>query len=298
MRAASCQEQHQLAMQALASVGIDRTSNVRTARALNLTPVGTMGHEHIQRFGSSLRAFEAMRDRVTGPISYLPDTFSTLDEGVPAAIRVMQDAPRRLATIRFDAEKYAHEHYVATVCKLRARDLEPNLAHESGYDDTKIDSMEELRRAVNWPAEKQSYGVGGWFMAPPWVHFRRDDVAAVYKLSWSGRPVRKLGDEPGSAKASIPGKPVLWRGHLGEADYQGPVGWVCQEGEDWTPPRASQITDVFDLPRWLRFDANDIRDIQKRHEGNGLQMSPGTIAAVESCRREREAAFEAVREGV
>lgn len=294
MRASSCQEQHRNAMAALSDIGINRTSNVESAYTLDIDPVGTMGHEHIQRFGSSLRAFEAMRDRVPGFISYLPDTFSTLDEGIPAALKVLAADPARASGIRFDAETYAEEHYVSTVCRLRARGLAPRLLLESGWNEAKTLRFEELRTALRWPADLQGYGIGGYFVKPPWKTFLRDDVAAVYKLSFSGRPVRKLGDEPGGAKASLPGKPVLWRGLVGEAGYSGPVGWVCQEGEDWTPPSAMRLTGLGSVPARVRFSLSEVKGFRGQKP---LGYSPETLRMMESCAAETRRAFEEVRGG-
>lgn len=293
MRAASCQAQHQIAMIALSGIGINRTSNVESARVLGIDPVGTMGHEHIQRFGSSLRAFEAMRDRVPGFISYLPDTYSTLGEGIPAALKALAADPRRASGIRFDAETYAEEHYVSAICRLRARGLAPRLLLESGWNDIKTLRFEELRTALRWPADLQGYGIGGYFVKPPWNTFLRDDVAAVYKLSWSGRPVRKLGDEPNGAKASLPGKPVLWRGLVGAAGYDGPVGWVCQEGEGWVPPMAVRLTGCESTPAAVRFNAAEVKGFQGVKP---VGYSPETLKMMETCAAETRRAFEEARD--
>lgn len=291
MRAASCQEQHQMAVAALVQMGITRTSNVASAFTVCVDPVGTMGHEHVQRFGSSLRAFRAMRERLPGFLSYLPDTYSTLDEGVPAALRVLDEDLGNLNAIRFDSDAWAKEHYISTICRLRARGREARLLLESGWNDSKTAEFEKLRVLLDWPADLQGYGIGGWFVDPPWKTFRRNDVAAVYKLSFSGRPVRKRGDEPGGGKASIPGKPVLWRGHLGESGYDGPVGWVCQEGEAWAPPRATRLTGG-EVPRWLRFSPEEIKGFNVQP----IAYSPETQRAMAQCNVEMQQALLEARE--
>ena len=51
MRAVTCYEQHEIALRAVKEAGITRTSNVAIARMLDMIPVGTMGHEHVQRHG-------------------------------------------------------------------------------------------------------------------------------------------------------------------------------------------------------------------------------------------------------
>jgi len=62
MRSASCLEQHEIALRACREAGIRRTSNVLLARTLGMIPVGTMGHEHVQRYGADEPAFRAMLD--------------------------------------------------------------------------------------------------------------------------------------------------------------------------------------------------------------------------------------------
>jgi hypothetical protein len=76
MRSASCLEQHEIALRACREAGIQRTSNVLLARTLGMIPVGTMGHEHVQRYGADEPAFRAMRERRPGRSSYLLDTYS------------------------------------------------------------------------------------------------------------------------------------------------------------------------------------------------------------------------------
>jgi nicotinate phosphoribosyltransferase len=74
IRSASCLEQHEIALQACKDAGIRRTSNALLARKLGMIPVGTIEHEHVQRFGSDEVAFRAMRDRRPGRSSYLLGT--------------------------------------------------------------------------------------------------------------------------------------------------------------------------------------------------------------------------------
>src|SRR4029077_8147562 len=63
LRSVSCMEQHALALQACQEAGVKRTSNVYGASQLGMIPVGTMGHEHLQRYGSDEEGFRAMKDR-------------------------------------------------------------------------------------------------------------------------------------------------------------------------------------------------------------------------------------------
>ncbi len=291
MRAAACEEQHAIALSALRDVGIRRTSNVALAHRLGMTPVGTMGHEHVQRHGSDRAAFMAMRDRFPGFIFYLPDTFDTIGAGIPAALRTMADDPSRNSGIRFDSEHGVRGHYLYAVCRAREQGLLPYLGLESGWNEALTVEFEALREAIGWPADRQGYGIGNYFVKPEWGHFGRDTVSAVYKLCDSGgRGVMKFGDEPGQGKESLPGRPVLWRPHLGMAGWNGPLGFVAQEGENWTPPvAAAMLTGADTPPLAVRFTAESLREI--RTKGRGMGVSPETEHLIGACRARRAASI-------
>lgn len=281
MRAASCVEQHEIALRAHREAGILRTSNVGLARKLDLVPVGTMGHEHVQRHGSDLAACCAMRDKFPGFIFYLPDTFDTLASGIPSALAAMQEDPGRNSGIRFDSEHGIVGHYLFAVSRAREAGLSPLLGLESGWDEALTVKFEELRRLMDWPADRQAYGYGGYLVNPPWPSFRRDDVSAVWKISQTGsRATMKFGDEPMGGKSSIPGRPVMWRPLTSGAS--GPVGIVAQADETWVPPvPALRVTGA---PEGPRFPLAQVRS----WTSGPLQLSPGTQAVIARCVADRD----------
>ncbi|MCA9649902.1 MAG: nicotinate phosphoribosyltransferase [Myxococcales bacterium] len=227
MRSAVCMEQHRIALRACAEEGITLTSNVQLARELGLVPVGTMGHEHIQRWEADLPAFRAMRDMRDAAPSYLLDTFDTMGTGIRAAVKVMRERPHDCA-IRYDSgNKYIQ--YLHACELLREEGLQPAHVLEDGLDDQATAHFERLREFTGWPADKQLYGFGGFLVAAPMSNpLTRDRVSAVYKLSETvGEPRMKFGDAAGSGKRSMPGRPVVWRRLRGE----GPVGIIGQSGE-------------------------------------------------------------------
>lgn len=283
MRAASCEGQHAIALKAIRAAGILRTSNVGLAAHLDMIPVGTMGHEHIQRHGDDYAAYTAMRDRFPGFIFYLPDTFDTIGSGIPNALRVMQEDPSRNAGIRFDSEHGIRGHYLYTICRARELGMMPYLGLESGWDEKLTVEFEALRETVGWPADRQGYGLGNYLVKPDWAHFGRDVVSAVWKVCFSGRGVMKFGDEPGHGKESIPGRPVLWRPHLGMSGYVGPVGYVAQEGEEWCPPvPATLISGVETVPVPVRFQVSEIASFARSRVGT-VAYSPATQSLVDAC---------------
>jgi nicotinic acid phosphoribosyltransferase len=244
LRAATCVSQHLIALEACKALGITRTSHVWGARALGMVPVGTMGHEHVQRFGSDEAAFRAMRDRRPGRSSYLLDTFDTIHSGIPAAYRLMEEDPRRGDSIRYDSgDKVAQYRYAAA--EARRRGLRPVQILEDGFDAALTKTFEALREEVGWAPDEQFYGYGGTLVAKTsCTRLVRDRVAAVYKLSQTATtPTMKFADEPGGGKESIPGRPVVFRRKKGGGASAGaPVGIVGQMGEP-PPPGYEQLTD-------------------------------------------------------
>lgn len=280
MRAVSCSTQHMIALEAIRAAGIRRTSNVFLAQKLNMIPVGTMGHEHIQRIGDDYEAYCWMRDRFPGFLFYLPDTFSTLYSGVPSALRVIGEEPGRPAGIRFDTEHGIRGHYTFTVARAMEMGLKPRLALESGWNYDLTVEFEELRRQVRWEADLQAYGYGGYLVKPSWPTFQRDDVSAVWKLCRTGSlDVMKFGDEPGSAKESIPGRPIIYRPNPLYVGQFTPVSYIVQEGEKWLPPQGATLVSG---------TSEDSRLDPTKLGGVAPELSPATKDAIAACRKRRD----------
>lgn len=225
LRSASCLEQHLIALEGCRTAGWSRTSNVLGASELGLVAVGTMGHEHVQRYGSDEAAFRAMRDRRPGRSSYLLDTFDALRSGIPAAFRLLEESPARGDSIRYDSGDIEAQYRIGTAEAIR-RGIRPVQIIEDGLDLEATVRLETVRKELGWRPEEQFYGYGGFVVARTAPSgLTRDRVGAVYKLSETGgRPTMKLADP---AKRSLPGRPEVFRRVRGD----GPVGIIGQEGE-------------------------------------------------------------------
>lgn len=285
MRAVSCEAQHEIPLQAVKEAGIKRTSNVRLAQILDMVPVGTMGHEHVQRYGDDYEAFTAMRDRFPGFLFYLPDTFNTLRSGIPSALRVIAEQPERDAGIRFDSEHGIRGHYSFTVARAREMGLEPRLALESGWNYELTEEFEKLREMVRWPEDRQAYGFGGYLVKPEWPTYLRDDVSAVWKISQSGsRAVMKFGDEPNSGKASIPGKPVVWRiNPLYAGSMSSDI--IAQEGENVGYLSEARLLSGAVENGYLQ------PNIFGKEEVSTPTLSPATQVLIRECEMKRDEAL-------
>jgi nicotinate phosphoribosyltransferase len=278
MRSAVCMEQHRVALRACQQEGITLTSNVELARELHMTPVGTMGHEHVQRWGADLPAFRAMRDmRGTAP-SYLLDTFDTMGAGIKAAVQVMREQAHACA-IRYDSGNKFIQYLHASEL-LRESQLQPAHVLEDSLDEVATQHFERLREFTGWPAAKQVYGFGGFLVARPMKNpLTRDRVSAVYKLSeTAGEPRMKFGNEASAGKRSVPGRPVVWRRLRGA----GPIGIIGQAGE---PVREDYVDLCGDPEALERLRLCNVADLQRAlaipEDERRVELSAATQALVE-----------------
>lgn len=228
LRAASCSSQHLAALEACKEAGITRTSNVYGAQKLGMVPVGTMGHEHVQRYGSDEAAYRAMRDRRPERSSYLLDTYDTLNQGLPAALAIIAEDPDRGDSIRFDSGDKAAQFEFA-VHRARTLAVEPVYILEDGLNAADTCRLEALRERLGVPASHVFYGYGGTLISrPSFTPLTRDRVSAIWKLSQTARtPTMKFANSPAEGKQSLPGHPVVWRRVAGD----GPIGIIGQAEE-------------------------------------------------------------------
>lgn len=283
MRSAVCMQQHELALSACAEAGVMRTSNMHLARSLGMTAVGTMGHEHVQRWGDDLAAFEAMRDMRSSPPSYLLDTFDTMGSGIVAAVAVMRSR-EHACSIRYDSgNKFVQ--YLHACELLSVAGLEPSHVLEDSLDLMATVHFEQLREFTNWPREKQLYGYGGSIVAKPASNpLTRDRVSAVFKLTQTGdQPRMKFGNERGLGKQSVPGQPVVWRRLRGD----GPLGVIAQAGE--TPPEDyAVLSGNEDLVETLRLC--NAHELPRMLTAEGLSATSSPSPATEALTEQVSAA--------
>lgn len=270
LRSATCVEQHLAALEACKAAGLTRTSHVFGAHRLSMVPVGTMGHEHVQRYGSDEAAFRAMAERRPHRSSYLLDTFDTMKSGIPTALELIAERRGEGDSIRYDSgDKKAQYRFACE--RATALGVRPVHILEDSFDAQLTREFEALREELGWKPSEQVYGYGGYLVAATsGSPLTRDRVSAVYKLSMTGkRPTMKFGNEQGEGKQSIPGRPVVFRRVSGN----GPIGYVGQEGE--AAPEGYELLTGADRP------------VGPTHaEESGLGLSPQTRAIIEQLKKD------------
>lgn len=141
--------------------GADFTSNVGLSHVLGFPPKGTHAHSMVQAFMAlgegELGAFRAFADVYPDDCILLVDTVSTLESGVPNAIKVFEELRRRghrPVGIRLDSGDLAYLSIQAAW-----------LLDQAGFADTVIVLSNELDELVIWQiitqiqAEAPRYGV-------------------------------------------------------------------------------------------------------------------------------------------
>lgn len=285
MRSATCQMMHQMALESCREAGIRRTSSVYHARRdLSMKPVGTMGHEHVMRYGSDEAAFRAMRDRRPYRSSYLLDTYDTFLSGLPAAFKVMAESPRNGDSIRYDSGN-KEAQYLYAVSKAREAGLEPVHILEDALDLDQTIRFENLRKQLGIPSSQQVYGYGGALVAKPgFGTLHRDLVAAVYKLSQTGpKAVMKFGNEAKNGKISIPGRPVVHR-RIGSPGSEAP-GVIAQAGESYIRGGYTLASEM----AWGRIDLQDRLAAAKQATATSVWSSDTIILRNELLAEARKA---------
>lgn len=184
------------------------SSNTITDRDFHIPAIGTMAHAYVQSFDSEYEAFLAYAKTYPNDSVFLVDTYSTLNSGVPNAIKVYEDFLKpngyTLKGIRIDSGDL-------TYLSKKSREL----LDAAGLTKTKItvsNSLDEylIRELVEQGAQIDAFGVGERLITS-----KSDSVfGGVYKLAalkhdgvWV--PKMKLSDNV--VKTTNPGIKKLYR---------------------------------------------------------------------------------------
>lgn len=245
-----------MAVARLSSIaGFVATSNVEAARRYGLPAAGTMAHSYVEAFPREADAFRAFPEDLSGPVTFLVDTYDTL-AGVRTAVRVIKDMrlDRPLA-VRLDSGDL-----VALARETRGILDEAGLREVRIFASGGLDEY-DLERFVLERAPIDAAGVG----TRMGVSADAPSLDSAYKLvAFGDRPVCKLS--PG--KATLPGAKQVWRNFPIEQDV---LALREEAGPDGHEPL---LVDVMRNGRRLR-DSDTIAAARDRCARDVAALPPG-----------------------
>lgn len=184
------------------------SSNTITDRDFSIPALGTMAHSYVQSFDSEYEAFTAYAQTYPNDTVLLVDTYSTLNSGVPNAIKVYQDylKPRgfTLKGIRIDSGDLAY-------LSIKAREM----LDEAGLSDTKITVSNSLDEYLIGNLVEQGAAIDAFGVGERLITSKSDSVfGGVYKLAalkHNGKLVPKMKLSDNVVKTTNPGAKKLYR---------------------------------------------------------------------------------------
>lgn len=178
------------------------SANTIVDRDFDIPALGTMAHSWVQMFDSELEAFNAYARVYPDTCVLLVDTYNTLKEGIPNAIKTFNEVvlPKgfRPKGIRIDSGDIAY------LSKESRRMLD-----EAGFKDCQIlasSSLDEyvIRDLLNQGAQVDSFGVGERLITA-----RSEPIfGGVYKLTGveeNGKMISKIKISENVGKITTPG---------------------------------------------------------------------------------------------
>ncbi|MGM0497823.1 MAG: nicotinate phosphoribosyltransferase [Bacteroidota bacterium] len=191
------------ASRAAAIGGIGATSNVLAGYTYNIPVTGTQAHSWIQSFNDELTAFRKYAETFPDKTILLVDTYDTLNQGVPNAIKIGHELKKKgytLKGVRLDSGDLAY------LSKKTRKMLD-----DAGLSDVQIIVSNQLDEYVIRSLTEQGAPIDGFGVGTELVTGKKTAALdGVYKLSMiNEEPTIKLSDT--FEKISIPGKKEVSR---------------------------------------------------------------------------------------
>ncbi len=291
--------------------GAHYTSNVGLSALLGIAPKGTHAHSMVQLFVSlgmtELDAFRAYAEVYPDDCTLLVDTISTLESGIPNAIKVFEELRskgHRPVGVRLDSGDLAYLSIQAA-----------RMLNQAGFEDVSIVLSNNLDELVIWQIitqiaeEAPRYGIDPDHLVKRLVYgvgtrlitsWGEPALGGVYKLVavlddgyW--KPAIKISESP--EKTPNPGDKCVWR--LYDQRCKATADLI---GLDEENPRQSDpviLRHPTDHTKSRTLPASEIRDIEPllveilRH---GRQVYE--LPSLEAIRAQRQADVERLDTGV
>ena len=272
--------------------GVAATANTYSEYTSGIPVVGTMAHAFVQSFDSEYEAFLQYAKTWPDNTVLLVDTYDTLRQGIPNAIRVHQEylAPNgyKLRGIRIDSGDLAY-------LSNRAREM----LDAAGMHDTKItvsNSLDEylIKDLVQQHAAIDAFGVGERLITAK----SNPVFGGVYKivaLEKDGAIIPKIKISETLAKTTTPGYKQLWR--LYDAGGKAIADVITLHGETIDDSQPYELFDP-EYP-WKRKTVTGFRAekrLQTWMEAGARSTAMPSLTDVRAyCQREQQTLWDEIR---
>ena len=271
------------------------TSNVLTGQMFDVPILGTHAHSWIMSFPSEYEAFKTYAKLYPDACILLVDTYDTLKQGIPNAIRVFKEMREagiksKKYGIRMDSGDLAYLSKVAYKMLAEAGFEDAVISASSDLDEYLIDSMKEQGAKIN------SWGVGTNLITSS----NNPSFGGVYKLA----AIKNPGDEEFTPKIKLsentikitnPGNKTIFR--IYDKEY-GKVraDLICLVGEKFDESQDLVIFDPIETWKKTRLVGGTykLRELMVPVFRNGecVYTSPTTMDIQRVCTREKNSLWE------
>lgn len=187
--------------------GAKATANTITDKFFGVPAIGTMAHSWVQMFDTELEAFRAYAKVYPDSCVLLVDTYNTLEEGIPNAIKVfdeLREGGHEGVGIRIDSGDLA---YLSKKARI--------MLDEAGYPNVKIMVSNSLDEYVIKDLLGQGAQIDGFGVGERLITSRSEPVfGGVYKLVSTfkdGKEIYKIKISGDVEKITTPGFKKLYR---------------------------------------------------------------------------------------
>lgn len=193
--------------------GCTATSNLAAGMRFGIPVAGTHAHSWVMAFDTELEAFEAYAEALPNNVTFLVDTYDTL-EGVRRAVtagRRLRERGHELVGVRIDSGDLAW-------FSRRAREI----LDEGGFPDAVVVASNELDEYLIASLKDEGAAIDVWGVGTKLVTaWQQPALGGVYKLS----AIRRRGQQwTPRIKVSEATAKVTTPGRLGVRRYRGPGG--------------------------------------------------------------------------
>lgn len=273
--------------------GCAGTANTISDRDYKIPALGTMAHSWVQLFPNELDAFRAYARTYPDNCYLLVDTYNTLRDGLPNAIRVFNEeiVPRgfRPKGIRIDSGDIAYLSKEARKMLDDAGFEDCTIMASSGLDEYIIEDL------LKQGAQIDSFGVGERLITAK----SQPVFSGVYKLTAveeDGEIIPKIKISSNVGKITTPGFKQIYR--LFDKDTHKAIGDVVTEhGEEIDPNKPYEI--FHPLFTWKRKTITNFYTkkllVQIFDKGNQVYESPDIEEIRKYCKDQLDTLWDEVK---